>query len=582
MANRWSAWVVAGTLAAVAPGWAQNKPAPPAVNPKLPKDVQAAQLVRQAEDLQDMGKLADAAKLFQQAADLTPEDWTAWDRAGWGHLDASQAAAALKAFETARKTAPPGTPVPGGLVVSHYALGNKKEVLDLVKLLVVPETAAELTQAVNAGLAAKPFTLDWNFALGSLYARVVRNSERALAPLEAVVKANPKHAAAWLLLVEVNQDLSRGAQEDAAAVQYLTLAPDTPDAFRLKAERHAALQQYQAAIQEYEAGITKHPKAAELYLQVARVYERTGGQKQAENAYRRLITAATENKLDSVLTLARFQLANYQARHRSYIEAEKYYREAAQKPDATAATTENWGSLLALTGKWEEAAKALETAAERSRTPDTAGRMVSADEVLTVRYHAAVCRLAAGQRDLAKAGLEAAVAGKSAGRTGAEGEAQAFLAWIGGKTSAGDPLAYQKGDERWASFVWREPLPEGELEARGRFSIAATAWRAILQELQKKQTNCWPADFALARIYASGGFTDEALGLLNKSASGKPNWWAPHFVLGQYYARQRDREKGSEALRTALKLAPDCRQAKVYLSLLNNARPDSDDDNLEQ
>src|SRR4029079_2089498 len=98
-------------------------------------------------------------------------------------------------------------------------------------------------------------------------------------------------------------------------------------------------------------------------------------------------------------------------------------------------------------------------------------------------------------------------------------------------------------------FTWRREPLEGEVEVRGRYSPAATAWRAILQQVQKLHPDCWPADYALARIYATAGFTEDALALLGRVTQERPDWWAPFYATGQYYAREQDKEKGVPALR---------------------------------
>lgn len=563
------------TLAPPPPA-AHAQATPPAVNPRLPKNVQAEQLSSRAEVLQAQGKWTDAAKLFQQAAELIPEDWTAWDRAGWAHLDANQIPPAAVAFQNAAKGRPAGTPPPGGLLISQFAAGSKKDVADLLKQLVAPDRLAAATAITDKGLAAKAGTPDWNFAVGYLLSQVVRNSGRAVGFLEATAKAAPTRPDVWLLLVEVNRDLDRGPQEDAAALKYLELAPETADAFRIKAERHLALQQYAAATAEYEAGIVKHPAAAELYFQLARAYERGNNTKQAEATLRKLITSAEGRKAAGEALLARTQLAQFFTRTRNYVEAEKLFRELAARPDATAATIENWGSALGLTGKWEEAAKSMVLAVERTAKP-TAGAVVKSEDLLAARYRLVLTHLAAGQRAEAKSVIETVLADKDAPRSGPQVELAAFLAWLN-STASVPALNYQRGDERWGAFVWRNKPEEGEFEVRGRFSLPATAWRATLQQIQKRFPDAWPADYALARSYALGGFTTDALTLLKKAVRAREGWWAPHFALGQYYSRQRDRENGIPALRQALKLAPECRSARVYLSLLTSLKEDAGDE----
>ncbi|HEU4754497.1 MAG TPA: hypothetical protein VFU47_15415, partial [Armatimonadota bacterium] len=228
---------------------------------------------------------------------------------------------------------------------------------------------------------------------------------------------------------------------------------------------------------------------------------------------------------------------------------------------------------LALTGKWEEAAKAWNTAADRQERTSGKGA-TDRDELLITRYHATVARLAGGKRAEIRPQLEALLAQKGETRTAPEMEASAFLTWISGPTAGLERGEYRRSDERWAAFNWRREPEEGEGEVRGNYSISGTAWRAVLQEVQKKFPDCWPADYALARIYAAGGYTKEALDLLNRVTERRVDWWAPHYAVGQYYASRRDKDRGIPALRKALQFAPECRQARVYLSLLNSVKPE--------
>jgi len=575
---RWSALGGVIWWAASGPAYAQAT-SPKPMPPRASSSAQATQLSDQANELTRKGKFPEAAALLQKAAELTPDDWTRWDSAGWAHLDSGKPDLALKAFETAQKTAPAGTPV-NGLLVANFGLGKKEVVAKLLTELVPSDQLAGVKVTVEKGLAAKPFTTDWNYALGYLYATVLRHSGRALGLLESVVKAEPMRADAWLLLVEVNRDLDQAAQEDAAAVKYLELQPESADAFRLRAERLVSLRQYPAAIDEYKAGIAKVPTADALYFQLARLFERFGNKKDAEATYRQLIAAAVTAKKDVTRQQASAALAAFQLRQQNFAEAEKFYREAAQRPDATLSTLESWGASLALLGKWDEAAKAMESAADRDAkargTTDPAVR----DSLLTARYRAAVCRVAAGQLDQAKTGLEAALSLQNEIRTSPAMEAATFLTWLNLKEPAKAPLGYQKNDERWAGFTWRQSqvnAAEGEREVRGRYDATATAWRAILQQVQKTNPNAWPADYVLARAYASAGFNDEAMELLQKASGRKTDWWALPYAMGQYYAQKRDKENGVEVLKRTLRLAPQCRQARVYLSLLSNLKSEDDD-----
>lgn len=574
---RWSAWGGVIWITAIGPAHAQavaTKPAPVRASPSA----QATQLTDQAAELTRKGKFPEAAALLQKAAELTPDDWTRWDSAGWAHLDSGKPELALKAFETAEKAAPAGTPV-NGLLVANFGLGKKDVVAKLLPGLVPGDQLAIVKPIVDKGLAAKPFSTDWNYSLGYLYATVLRNSGRALGLLESVVKAEPMRADVWLLLVEVNRDLDQAAQEDAAAVKYLELAPESADAFRLRAERLVSLREYPAAIEEYKAGIAKVPTSDPLYFQLARLYERFGNKKEAEATYRQLITATETAKRDIPRQQARAALAAYQLRQQNFADAEKFYREASQQPNAPLSTLEAWGASLALLGKWDEAAKAMESAVDRDAKARGTTDPTVRDSLLAARYRAAVCRVAAGQLDQAKTGLEAALALQNELRTGPAMEAATFLTWLNLKEPAKAPLGYQKNDERWAGFAWRQSqvnAAEGERDVRGRYDATATAWRAILQQVQKANPNAWPADYVLARAYASAGFNDEALELLQKASSRKSDWWAIPYAMGQYYAQKRDKDNGVDTLKRALRLAPNCRQARVYLSLLNNLKDEED------
>ncbi len=547
--------------------------ADPPINPKLPKATQASLWVARAENYQLAEKWKEAAEAFQSAADLTPEDWLLWERCGWAHLDNEDAAKGLKAFEASRKNSPQGAAPTGGLLVSHFALKDAAAVrTDLGALLDEDRLPAALA-VINKGLAAKQGEPDWLYALGYIYARVLGNSSRGIGPLETLIEAEPKRAEAWLLLVDLNQALNRGRQEDAAAIKYLDLAPDTADAFRLRAQRFAVIQKYPEAIGEYQAAIQKYPDEEELYYQLARTQEKAGGRPLAESTLKQIIARAEMKGKASVRMRARAQLAQLQVRGNQFAEAAAFFEEAAAVPAANSATLTTLGSLQVLTGKWDEAAASLDRAAERELAARGTLHAAARDDILVARYHAAVCWLAAGKRDRATAGLRTALALKGESRTGQEAEVVAFLTWVGEDPKA---LAYARSDERWAAMIWRQMPEEGELEVRGRFSVAARGWRAILQQVQKTEPACWPANYALARIYAAGGFSDEAIRLLGLVNMRKPDWWASHYALGQYYAQRRDRDKGVPSLKRTLQLAPECRSARLLLTLLEAARDDGD------
>lgn len=568
---------ILGLALAGTAGWSQGAPARGAADSREVRERDASRLVREAEDLQRQRKVVEAAAAFRKAAERNPEDPALWDQAGWAHLSAGQADPARQAFEQARKLTPPGVTVSGGLLVAYYALANKDELLKLVRQTVPPDVATRAEPVLTRGVAAQQRTLDWNFGLGYLYVRVLGNSRRALPFAEAVAAENPKHAQAWLLLTEINQALNRGPQEDAAAIRYLELAPETADAYRLRAYRCYIHQQYQAAMDEYQEGITKHPEEAELYYGLARVYERQNQVKQAEATYQKLVDLAGQKKLDVLRAQARAQMANFQLRVKNYAGALGYFREATTRPDASPGVHATLGALLVLQGKWSEAIPALDAVSERDEKLRGRTSPAARGDLIQARYRAALCRLAAGQRDPAATALRAALEYRGEARAAPEVEMRAFLVWLAGKGAPLGPLAYSRSDERWASFQWREPVEEDEARVSRRTSPQAAAWRAILAEVKSKNADCWPVRYALARQLAGEGASAEAVSLLQEGIRLRGDWWAPHYALGDHYTREGKNPQAQAALERVVALAPECRAARVGLSLLRN-RPVDDPD----
>ncbi len=556
-----------------------SRPAAPvrpfSVNPRLPKSTQASLWALQAEELQGRNDFPGAAKAMQTAAELTPEDYLLWDRAGWAHLDNTDPKGALAAFQQGRKAAPAGAALSGGMLITHFALKDKAGVEAELKRKLSTDAVPLARAVVEKGLAGADRTPDWNYALGYLYARVLSNSPRGIGPLEDVVEKDPKRADAWLLLVSLHRGMGNGPQEDAAAIKYLDLQPETADAFRLKAQRYVDLQQFQNAVAEYQDALKKYPAQLEFHFALARVQERSDDAKSAEATLQKAIAQAGTS--DAAAQEARAQLAQFHSRQGRYADAARYYSEASSRADATAGTWSTWAALLALSARWEDAAKAMEQGVKRDEAARGTTSPAIREELLLGRYRAAVCRLAAGQKDLARTGLTSALELKGEARTSPEAEIAAFLVWLEGSTGKSERLAYQRSDERWAAFTWRQMPQEGEFEVRGRFSPSALAWRAILRQAQKANPTCWATDYALARQYASGGYSKEALDLLSKVSRTRTDWWAPLFAQGQYYARERNKDAGVPLLRKVLQLAPECRAARVSLSLLSGVKEDEDD-----
>jgi tetratricopeptide (TPR) repeat protein len=306
------------------------------------------------------------------------------------------------------------------------------------------------------------------------------------------------------------------------------------------------------------------------------LHERLDETKEAEAIYTKLTAAAIERKLPELANQAQAQLAASQIRRRRFVDAARYYEEAVKAPTASVATWQTWSSLMILNRRWPDAIEALDTlAARQAKTPGTAP-----SDLLNTRLRSVLCRFAIPKAttqppppgfDALKAALQPALVSPS-GRTAATAEAAAFVAWIEEKSAPPARLAYVSTDERWAAFNWRRVREDGELEIRGRVSPTAQSWRSLLEELRKQQPTSWAVSYAHARVLAGLGFTEEALALLESVSKAKPDWWAPHFARGQYYARERDQSRGVPVLRETLRLAPECRQARTYLSLLTNLK----------
>ena len=539
----------------------------------LPPAVRAERLRQNAEDLQRQGKFAEAAKALSQAAELQPRDWEIWDALGWAQLDIGNAAEAKKAFEKAAAEAPRGASLSAGPVVAAFALKDLPDLESRLRKTAPPEVLDEVLQAVRKGLAAAPRSPDWSYALAVLYVKGLGNRQRALGPAEAVVAAQPGRADAWLLLVDINQELGRGPQEDAAAVKYLELAPETADAFRLRAQRYEELNRVGEAAAELSIGLGKHPTSLDLAGRLSRLQEKAGLLKEAEATLRKTV-AASATRSDSVSAQARLLLAGFLVRTGKTPDAVVLYRELADRAGSGPVAWSNLGAALALDQKWAESAGAHVTAFQRESSERSESVRENRSQVQSAALRAGIALLAAGNRAEAEKHWKQALDPEPKERTQVGMEAAAFLAWLG-NADARASLAYAAGDERWAGFVWRRTAEPGEVEARGNHSLPARGLRAALQSIQSRTPDCWPADLSLARQYAAAGYTDEALALLRKTARVRSDWWAPLYPMGQYYARERKKDEGIEILQQCSRLAPASRQVRSLLSLLK-ALPDPD------
>lgn len=547
----------------------------------------ASRHTARGEELAAAGKQMEAAQYFQLAAEASPQDWALWDRAGWAWIDAGNPAAAVLAFQRVRETGPrPSTP-PGGMLVARYLAGEVEEALGLLRHLAGEDELPAAEEAVRSGLGAPPGSPARSLGLGYLYTRVLGGSARGRAPLELVARAEPRRAEVWLLLADLNSLLNDERRFVAAARTYLELAPQTADAYRLRAARYAASREHENAIEEYREGIARHPTALPLHLGLVRLYERLSMPREAEQALREM-AAAGEKAGDTVggrslRRAAAAARAGYLLRRRRYGEAAAHYEPLATAPGAQPPTIASYAATLALSGRWAEAGGTYERLVGRLRElghPD--------EEALGAALRAALAHLAAAQGpaqqseavEAARKVLQALLlpgGDEMRQRTATRMEATSLLAWLRppGEHAKGKPPGYRAGDERWAGFTWRREPEEGELEVRGNASVPALALRAMLFRVVEKQPECWPARYMLARSLAAVGFTGEAVTHLQEATRLQPDWWAPHFALAQHHVRHRDREAGLPVLRTVLRLAPDCRPARVYFSLLSEVRDDA-------
>lgn len=562
-----------GAGAAAPPAGRTRPPAPPApaLHPNLPAATKAAQLELHAGDLLRAGYPLEGARAYEQAAGFTPKESNLWGSAGWAYLDAGQAAAALAAFRKEQALLPPSSRPPGGLLVANYALPNKAELTRLLPEFAAPEEIEEARKVVSEGAAAKPFSTKWHYGLGYIYARLLDLSPRGIYFLDEVIEAEPENAAAWLMLADLHQAAGNQQQGDAAATRYLELAKEAPDAYRLRAGRYLALRRVADAVAEYRDGLAKHPDAYSLYYGLARSLDAAGDGPGAVKAYQQLIDRATESKQPEIASGATLQLAGFYARKGRYKEAEALYAAAAKLAGAGPAIWRSWAWTLALQGRPAEAAAALQGALERERKAAPASA-ASPESQAAAAGEAAVALLAAGKREEAIPLLRRAAA-PGLPRGVAHAEYAALLAWASRAASLPEGLEYQRGDELWSTFLWRQaPEPGAEATRPQRFSLTQAGWKALLESIVKADAKAWPALYALARLDAREARTAQALDRLKKAAALRPDWWASHYALADRYVRLEEEPAAVAALRRVLTLAPECRQAEVRLNLLGAGR----------
>jgi tetratricopeptide (TPR) repeat protein len=323
--------------------------------------------------------------------------------------------------------------------------------------------------------------------------------------------------------------------------------------------------------------VQRHPTDVRLALFLARVQEETGDPGAADKTYQSLEARARTAKDTALLSALRFQHAQLQIRNGLFKEAEAYYAEAVKSPDASALNWWTYAPLAALTGHLPEALRALETTAAldlktRGQRTDTGRQAVHA-----ARYRAGVVALALGQRDRAETlftQAQAALGERT--RTGPAAEAAAFLAWLRRADAKSPLLAYQRSDERWANFPWPTlpalPDPEDDpgVPRLGNASATTLGWAAMLDAALKKYPDCYPAMYAIARPQLQLAHYAPAVESLRKAAAAKPDWWAPHWALGQCYLTYRIYPNAVRSFQSVVTAAPTFALAQTYLKRAEN------------
>lgn len=564
-----------------APGGAPKAPAararppmppPPRLHPNLPASTRAAQLEQYGVALLRTGYAAEAAAAFSQAAEATPSTATLWEQAGWAYLDAGDAPQALAMFARVREAALPGEPPPSGLLVAHFALGEKEKLQALLPAFAAPDELEKARKVVAEGLAEKPFTRRWNFALGYIYARLLNNSPRGISFLEDAAEADPKDPEVWLLLADLQHAAGNQAQGDAAAEHYVELAPETRDYYRLRASRFLDLNQPETAVAEYRAGIKKHPRAWELYQGLARAQDASADDKGAVSTYAEMIRQAREAGQQQSANAAEIQLAALHARRGRFAEAEKLYGAAAARPEAGTALIESWAYSLSLLGRFDQSARAFRRALEREKSVRGESHPLARESIAAAAGKAGLATLAAGQEKEAEPLFRQAISG-GLPRSAAAAEYAGFASLLRREKKLSPLLRYHRGDELWAVLLWRQ-LPEGERAAgAGRFSLHTAGVRALLGAILKRDARAWPAAYAQARMQARDGDVAGAETLLRQVTAAQPAWWAAHFALADRLQQTGDARGAMAALERVIELEPECRPAVQRLAALRSTMP---------
>jgi Flp pilus assembly protein TadD len=94
---------------------------------------------------------------------------------------------------------------------------------------------------------------------------------------------------------------------------------------------------------------------------------------------------------------------------------------------------------------------------------------------------------------------------------------------------------------------------------------------ALYAAVLKRQPDCYPARYFLARSLAAAGETEAAVKELRAARERRLDWWAPRWALAGYYYRERRPAEARRELEAVRRLAPELREAAPMLQSLARA-----------
>jgi len=239
---------------------------------------------------------------------------------------------------------------------------------------------------------------------------------KAIANLQKVLDSDPKNAFALDMLGEVFVSAKDFPRAIDALTRATAAAPKWWYAYRNLAVAKAGANDEPGAVAAYKAGISAAPGESLLVVELASYYEKKNLVDDAIGLYEALYQRNPRSPLaaNNLATL----LATYKTDQRSLDRARDLSSGFVSSNDGALLDTNGWVHFKR--GEVQDALPVLERAV--ARVPDSR----------VVHYHLAMAELQAGQRDRARANLEAALAG-SANFTGAD-HARSVLAGLKGRS----------------------------------------------------------------------------------------------------------------------------------------------------